>query len=434
MHHAIRAQLARGAAACCLLLASTIAPVAAPAPARAETTVRLMHVDTNPKNVAVWRKIADQYEATHAGVKIDLQFLENESFKAKLPTLLQSKDAPDLFYSWSGGVLKAQFKAGAVQDLTEAMRADGGAWAKAYKPAAVRGVTIDGRVLCVPYKMSVIGFFYNKALFAKAGVDADAIRSWTDLAAAVKALKAAGITPIAAGGGDKWPLHFYWSYLVLRLGGEDTFRQAKAGEGGGFTAKPFVAAFETLRQFGELAPFQPGYLGTRWQDSLAIFGDGRAAMILSFDDTDNRQRAVAADGKGIPRDQLGIFSFPMVAGGAGAATETFGGVNCWAASRNASPAAIDFARYFTSRESEEKMAATGMLIPAAAGADAALQDPFVRAFADKLGASTFHQIFLDQDLGPSVGRVVNDVTVEVVSGSMPPADAIKQIQDAFELE
>lgn len=430
MYDAIRAQLARGAAVGCLLLASSLVPMAV----RADTTVRLMHVDANPKNVAVWRGIADRYEALHPGVKIDLQFLENESFKAKLPTLLQSNDAPDLFYSWSGGVLKAQFKAGAVQDLTKAMQADNGAWAKSYKPAALHGVTIDGRVLCVPYKMSVIGFFYNKPMFEKAGVDAGAIKTWSDLIGAVKKLKAAGITPIAGGGGDKWPLHFYWSYLALRLGGEEGFKQAKAGEGGGFTAKPFVAAFEDLRQLGELEPFQPGYLGTRWQDTVALFGNGRAAMLLSFDDTANRQKAAATDGKGIPRENLGIFTFPVVSGGAGDPSDTFGGVNCWAVSRNASAAAIDFARYLTSRESEETMAATGMLIPAAAGADAALKDPIVQSFANRLGESKFHQIYLDQDLGPSVGRVVNDMTVEVVSGSTKPAEAAKQIQDAFELQ
>ncbi|MBN9026519.1 MAG: carbohydrate ABC transporter substrate-binding protein, partial [Rhizobiales bacterium] len=42
--------------------------------------------------------------------------------------------------------------------------------------------------------------------------------------------------------------------------------------------------------------------------------------------------------------------------------------------------------------------------------------------------------FLDQDLGPAVGRVVNDVSVEIVSGQMSPEDAAQQIQDAWALE
>ncbi|MCQ8782944.1 extracellular solute-binding protein [Mangrovibrevibacter kandeliae] len=430
MTRAITWRHARALAACCALFSAGLTATTA----SADTTVHLMHVEQNPNYSANWRKIADAYEASHPGVKIDLQFLENEAFKAKLPTLLQSNDAPDLFYSWTGGVLKAQFKAGAVQDLTEKMQADGGAWANQYIPAAVKGVTIDGKMLCAPLKMSVIGFFYNKPLFAKAGVKAEDIKTWDDFLGAVKKLKDAGITPIAGGGGDKWPLHFYWSYLALREGGEAAFTEAKAGEGDGFTAKPFVDAFQKLKELGELEPFQPGYLGTRWQDTLALFGDGRAAMLLSFDDSANRQKAAAADGKGIAREDLGVFAFPSVDGGAGDPSSTFGGVNCWAVSRNASPEAIDFVKYFTGPEAELAMAEAGQLIPAAKGADKGLKDPIVQTFSDELNHSKFHQLFLDQDLGPSVGRVVNDVTVEVVSGNMEPDEAAQQIQDAFELD
>ncbi|KAB0678988.1 ABC transporter substrate-binding protein, partial [Aureimonas leprariae] len=287
MLHALRKRFGRGAVM--IGMAGTL--LLAGSPARADTTVRLMHVDTNPRYVAVWRQLADQYQASHPGVKIDLQFLENEAFKAKLPTLLQSDDAPDLFYSWTGGVLKAQAEAGAVQDLTERMQADSGAWAKSYLPAAMEGATIDGKTLCVPLKMSMVGFFYNRTLFEKAGVDAGAIHTWNDFTGAVQKLKAAGITPIAGGGGDKWPIHFYWSYLALREGGGAAFKAAKAGENDGFAGAPFVQASEKLKALGALEPFQPGYLGTRWQDTLALFGDGRAAMLLSFDDTANRLAA-----------------------------------------------------------------------------------------------------------------------------------------------
>ncbi len=427
MFRAIQAQLSRCAPLFCIAFAASVAS------ASAETTVRMMHVDPNPKNVAVWREIADQFEASHPGTKVKLEYLENEAFKAKLPTLLQSKDAPDLFYSWSGGVLKAQAEAGVVKDLSKEMQANGGAWAKSYVPAAMNGVTINGKPMCVPFKLSVIGFFYNKALFKKAGVDAEAIATWDDLTAAVKKLKAAGVTPISVGAGDKWPLHFYWSYLALRLGGEEAFAAAKAGKDGGFTAKPFVQASTMVQEFGKLEPFQPGYLGTKWLDSLGMFADQRAAMLLTFDDSAKRQVAVAADGKGIPLDDLGVFPFPSVKGGKGDGA-TFGGVNCWAVSRNASPEALEFAKFLTGKEAEQKMAEAGMIIPAAAGADVGIKDPFMKLFAGRLAKSPFHQIYLDQDLGPSVGRVVNDVTVEVVSGAMTPEKAVKQIQEAFELE
>ena len=36
--------------------------------------------------------------------------------------------------------------------------------------------------------------------------------------------------------------------------------------------------------------------------------------------------------------------------------------------------------------------------------------------------STYHQIFFDQDLGPAVGRVVNDISVAIAAGEMTPEE------------
>ena len=113
-------------------------------------TIKWMHLENNPDNLKVWQDIAAAYEKTHPDVKIEFQFLENEAFKAKLPTLLQSNDAPSMFYTWGGGVLLEQSKTGAIRDITAAMDADGGAWRNTIAPAAVDGLSIDGKVWAAP--------------------------------------------------------------------------------------------------------------------------------------------------------------------------------------------------------------------------------------------------------------------------------------------
>ncbi|PYE90372.1 ABC transporter substrate-binding protein [Phyllobacterium leguminum] len=400
----------------------------------AQTVVKWLHLETVPAYVQVWEDIARKYEAEHPGVDIQLQFLENEAFKAKLPTLLQSDDAPDFFYSWGGGVLKQQSETGALMDLTGAMSADNGAWVKSYNPAAVKGFTFGDKIFAVPYKLGTVSFFYNKALFEKAGVKAEDIKSWDNFLDAVKKLKAAGVTPIAGGGGDKWPLHFYWSYLVMRNGGQEVFEAAKNKEGEGFMDPAIIKAGSQLADLGKLEPFQGGYLGANWSQTLGIFGDGGAAMILSFENTEDDQRTHAADGKGLARENLGRFAFPMVEGGKGKPTDTLGGLNGWAVTKKAPPQAVDFLRYLTNRENERIQAKAGMLIPVATGAEEAITDPLMRAAADQLAASTWHQNYFDQDLGPAVGRVVNDVSVEILTGQMSPEEGSRMIQDALGLE
>ncbi|MBP2508807.1 raffinose/stachyose/melibiose transport system substrate-binding protein [Agrobacterium tumefaciens] len=412
---------------------TSIALMLGAASASAATVVKWMHVELDPKSVAVWEEIAKEYEAKHPDVDVQLQFLENEAFKAKLPTLLQSNDVPDFFYSWGGGVLEEQSKTGALKDLTEVFDADGGKLRQAYNASAIDGLSFDGKVWAVPYRVSLVSFFYNKELFAKAGVKAEDIKTWDDFSATVKKIKEAGIVPIAGGGGEKWPIHFYWSYLVMRNGGQAVFDAARKGEGEGFMNPAIIKAGEQLAEFGKLEPFQPGYLGSTWPQALGVFGDGKAAIILGFDNTEANQRKNAGDGKGLAPENIGRFAFPVVEGGAGKATDTLGGLNGWALTKNASKEAIDFAAFLTSKESEEKMATAGMILPVATGAAGAVKNPLLADSAKQLAASTWHQNFFDQTLGAAVGRVVNDISVEIVSGQMTSEEGAQQIQDAFEL-
>ncbi len=79
----------------------------------------------------------------------------------------------------------------------------------------INGLTFDGKVGAVPLQDGHRLLLLQQAeLFTKAGVDAAQIKTWDDFLGAVKKLKDAGIVPIAGGGGEKWPIHFYWSYLV----------------------------------------------------------------------------------------------------------------------------------------------------------------------------------------------------------------------------
>src|SRR6266496_38891 len=168
--------------------------------ATAETTVKWLHIEVNPAQVKIWEEVARAFEAKNPGVKIEMQFLENEAYKAKLPTILQSRDRPHIIYSWAGGVLKAQIEAGALDDISDQVKG----YSDQITPAALAAFSPDGKVRGLPIALSQVGFLYNKELFAKAGIDGSKIKTWDDLLAAVKALKAAGLTPIVVGGADKW--------------------------------------------------------------------------------------------------------------------------------------------------------------------------------------------------------------------------------------
>ena len=414
-------------------LAASVAAVSASlvvARAHADDTVKWLHIEANPAQVAIWTEAARAYEQSHPGTKVDLQFLENEAFKAKLTTTLQSRDKPSMFYSWAGGVLKAQVEAGVLKDIAAAARA--GNYLDSLNPSAVGPFTVDGKLYGIPQTMTVVGFLYNRELFKKANVDGDRIKTWDDILNAVKALKAAGVTPLSSGGGDKWPLALYYSALSLREGGRAGIEAAMAGKDGGFKAAPFVRAGAEFKRLVDLDPFQPGMLGTKNTPALGLFADGKVAMELIISTAYAQQKAIAADKKGVPDDQLGWIDFPTVPGGQGQATDTLGGINGWLVSKDAPAPTLDFIKFFVSPEYQSRLAAAGFIVPVVQSAQAAITNPFQKHFAEALNHSTYHQNFYDQFLGPSVGRAVNDAVAELAGGSMTPEQVAAAIQAAWE--
>ncbi|HWX59511.1 extracellular solute-binding protein [Bradyrhizobium sp.] len=407
------------AAAFCLALSAGIAS--------AETTVKWLHIEVNPNQVKLWEEVARDFEAKNPGVKVEMSFLENEAYKAKAPTLLQSKDRPHIIYSWAGGVLKTQVEAGVLEDITK----DVADLTPKLSPAAVAAFTVNDKVYGLPYNVSQVGFMYNKELFAKAGVDGSKITTWDDLLAAVKQLKAANVTPIVVGGSDKWPLHFYWTYLAVRIGGKAGFEAALKGENGGFEGETFVKSGALFKQLVDLGPFQNGFLGAKNPQAVGMFGDGKAAMMLAISSFYHTQKALAADKVGLSDDKIGWFNFPTVPGGKGEASDTLGGINGWLVTKGAPKEAVAFLKAFVSDDVQKRLAAGNYVIPTYLGAEAALGSAFMRNIAKNLAASKYHQNFYDQDLGPNVGRVVNDACAEIAGGTMTPEQAAKAIQDAY---
>ena len=149
--------------------------------------------------------------------------------------------------------------------------------------------------------------------------------------------------------------------------------------------------------------------------------------------TPTSQAANATDGKGLSQDIIGRFPFPTVEGGAGLITEDFGGINGWVVTTAAPPETEDFVKFLTNAENMKKFVALGD-IPVIAGAEEAIKDPTLLDVVEQKSKATWHQNYVDQDLGPNVGRVVNDMAVAVMSGEVSPEDGAQQIEDAHAME
>lgn len=392
-----------------------------------KVTITWWHISTAEEHKALWQKLADEYMAAHPNVNIEITVLENEAFKTKLTTVMQSGEPPDIFQSWGGGVMNEYANAGLLKDITADLDADGGAWRNTFAPGALGVYSYKDQNYGVPWDMGMIGFWYNKALFAQAGIDAPPT-TWTELLEDVKKLKAAGITPIALGEGDKWPGMHMWAYLVTRLGGKDNFQGALLRTGS-FTDAPFIEAGNKLNELIALEPFQDGFLGATYGDEATAMGNGKAAMELMGQWAPAVQKDNSEDKKGIG-DDLGWFPFPMVEGGKGDPNDAVGGGNGFAIGKNASPEAIDFVKYLTRAESQVQLAKIGVAIPVVKGGEAGLTDPLMITLQESLAKAQYFQLYYDQALPPAMGSVINDSTQGIFAGTSTPEQAAQAIEDS----
>jgi len=343
---------------------------------------------------------------------------------------MQSGSPPDIFQSWGGGVLKQYADAGLVQDMTPSLQDNN--WGDTFQPGPLSLYTFDGKTYGVPWVAGMVGFWYNKALFKQAGIDAPPA-TWTDFLADVKALKAANITPIALGEKEKWPGHFYWVYMVTRIGGKAAFDKAYNREGT-FADQPFIDAGTKLKELIDLQPFQNGFLGAGYADHQAVMANGKAAMELMGQWAPGANRGSAEDVK-IYNETLGWFPFPSIEGGAGDPSDVLGGGDGFAIGKNAPKEALDFVRFLTSVENQTAMTKAGFIaVPTVKGAEAAMEDPLLKEVQKRAGEAKYYQLYYDQYLPPAVGQAVNDATQGLFAGTSSPEDVAKTVEEAAAAE
>jgi raffinose/stachyose/melibiose transport system substrate-binding protein len=391
--------------------------------------VSFWHIGTADTDKAFYQGVVDEFMKKNPKVTIEVTILENEAFKTKLTTVMQSGNPPDIFHSWGGGVLAEYANAGLLRDITKFVKGTPFGDSMA---AGVWGVyAANGKQYGAPHDMGAITFWYNKDLLAKVGYKTFPFEysAFLDL---VKKLKAAGITPIALGGGDKWPAMHMWSYLALRLGGPQLFQDTFSGKNKkGFSDPTFVKAGQMIADLAKMGAFQEGFLAATYSDEGALMGNGQAAMELMGQWAPNVQKDASADKKGIG-DKLAAAPFPAIKDGKGKITEVIGGGNGFAIGKNAPDAAIEFLKFLDNKENNAKYATVAGIIPTVKGAEVGITDAnakLVKAIVDKC---TFYQLYLDQFLAPSAGGAVNDAVQTMLAGTATPEQACAAIQAAYE--
>ncbi len=236
--------------------------------------------NAEPRRSALQAVVAG-FEKQNPGTRITISNLEPDAYKTKIRVALGGGNPPDIFFVWSGEKMLTSFiRGGNCLDLTPYMDAKGGQWRSRLISASLAPYLFGGKVYGVPYLLQCTFFFYNKDLLARSGVAVP--KTWDELVAVCRKLKAAGITPLALGNGERWPAHHYPCVLFQRLMGHRAVTVQYDPLGPGDYSDPgWVKGLTIFQDFYKQGFFNPNPNGVSRNDARMLFYTQKAAMFYS---------------------------------------------------------------------------------------------------------------------------------------------------------
>lgn len=283
-----------------------------------KVTLKFWHLWTTPaeaNKVAIDQVLA-KFNKTYPNIKVEVDAVENETYKTKIKTAIAANEAPDVFFTWGGGFSQPFVDAGKLLDLTPYLK-DG--TMKRLVGGALQNQTYNGKVYSMPFSVWAGVLFCNQELFTKYNVKIP--ETFDQMIAAVKVFKAKGVTPIEVGEKDRWPGMFYQNILAIRTAGSKLCNQALAKKAS-FNQPAFVQSAALLDQLVKAGAFDNGCLGITRDESEANFRMGKAAMYYNGSwvaGSLNEKEAPAVVGK------IAVRNFPAVTGSKGEANGFLGG-------------------------------------------------------------------------------------------------------------
>ncbi len=403
-----------------LILAIMVPMVASPAGAQDDPVVITMwHIATEADSFySVLPPAIEAFNAAHDDVQIETTVMENDAFKTQIAVAVAAGEQPDIFMTWGGGLLKSYVDAGIVREIPEFDTAAGAS----FIPGGLGPSTFDGKHYAVPANLAGMGLYYNKTLFADAGVEPPA--TWDDLIASCAVFNDMGVAPISLGNVNRWTGSFWFMYLNLRIGGPAAF-QGAFGRTGSFADPTFVKSGEMIQQAVDANCFVEGYNGMNYQDEQVLFASGLAAMELQGD-----WNYAGLLNLEMPKEEIGFLPFPTVSEDGDPMAMLGGTGQAFAISANAPEETNLVLLELLGSDAFGQACADNGFLPAVKGFEDSIEDPLVQSIAMMLGEASYVQLAYDQFLPPELAQVHLDTTQAIFGLSMDPVEAAETMEAA----
>ncbi|MGC8635240.1 MAG: ABC transporter substrate-binding protein [Candidatus Limnocylindrales bacterium] len=407
----------------CSSSATTAPAAAAGSPgALAPATLTLWHNYGTEANATATQNLVNAFEKLYPQIKINVVSQPAANYFDLLQAAAISKTGPDLATMWTGlFALKYQSY---LQPLNNLVPMADLLKLKGIQYSSINFNPSDG-VLVVPLEVQFYNGFYNKALFAKAGLDPNSFpTTWDQFFAACAKLKAAGILPMVYGtGGQALGGGFYPWYDVSYLMMMYTPEQWKGLYDGQIPwTSPAIAS-----QFDKwVSLFKQGYTNQDVMtnsNSIAQFESGQAAMTMegTWEIAEFQQKM---------GNNVGVFIPPFSDTPIHGVVEYSGDGFSMTSYSQHKPQAAAFLKYLASDAAQKVIADSGLIPPKDGFTSPQPMAQDLLAYAAKDGYTRYPM--LDNVIQPEVADPVGTKIINAMfAGAMSVQGGLNSLQQAL---
>ena len=369
-------------------------------------------------------------EEVNPNFNYEFELVSSDNLRQKVTTLAASNDLPDVFAYDAGTPLVDLIDAGLVLDVGSELKKLG-VFDMVDEGAVdfLTGMTSTEELYDLPLGMNIEGFWYNKELFQKAGIDTPP-STWDDMLQAADKLMAADIQPFATGGADMWPATRMINAYVMRKGGVDTMRKAYKGEIK-YTDSIITEGAQMLQDMVDKGYFGVGATTVDQNTAASMILSGEAAMIYNgswYTDM------LIADTNPAGEDGIGFFNIPTVEGGVGKADEysmNCGTIICFNKDKF-DDATADWLKYFVSNIGDYAINELGSLKGYKIENPPASLNKYSQLVADEMAKVKGTSTWFEADMTAELSKVAQDNVQSLMNGNMTAEEYTQSLQDIYD--
>ena len=225
-------------------------------------------------------QLIEEFNAEHAGkYRIQKEDVPGDAnYVDKIKVQLGTGDLPPVVYGGGYNLLDLALAKDVVVDLTPYVEADP-EWKALYSDVALTTNSRDGKIYASSSEGSLVGYFYNKDLFAQAGI-AEPAKTWDEFWQQCDKLKAAGITPLALDTADSAWVTSLWAGAMIATSGDEGYEFMKQMNPIDYNNQPPIDAFTNVQKMLQEYTTLDA-IGGKYEHAANNFLSGQAAMIAN---------------------------------------------------------------------------------------------------------------------------------------------------------